>query len=180
MAKEKTKKPPNVDWEFGPRDLGLQCLKVFGKKVASMEFIDLPSVNTFYNMYRHNKGRVTAEWRFEAKEKAWDEMGFEWEFPFIKKRALVVVNVFIPHEGIMDIHNVYIKALLDGMSDAGMWADDEWAWVPLVLFRWAGVTQYEKREKRYRRTVIDVYEVDGLWVDGDMQILPRGRVKHAK
>lgn len=155
-----------------------RVISIWGRKVASIEFIDLPSVNTFYNMYRYNKSRVTAEWRYEAKEKAWDAIGFE-ETPLIKKRALVIVNVYIPHEGIMDIHNVHIKPLLDGFSDAGMWADDEWAWVPLVLFKWAGVTQFAKREKRYRRTVIDVYDLDAMSIDGFMALLPSGRTRNA-
>lgn len=147
-------------------------LTLSGRPVASFEFRSVPSVNTHYNKHHHARSISTAEWRYEAREEALKvirSMGKRPEDLPLVQRALVVVNVWIPHEGIMDIHNVHIKPLLDGFSEAQLWKDDEWAFVPLVLFRWAGVLPKEKL------TTIDVYELQLFQVQGEYQLLPKGR-----
>lgn len=139
----------------------------------SIEFIGLPSVNTHYGQNRWKKSQHTAEWRLEAREKAY-ETTF-WMDEFLVKRALVVINVYPPYEEIMDIHNVWVKGILDGFSDAGVWSDDEWAFVPLVLFAWAGIGEQKPRQHKIRRTRVDIYELHSYYVAGVQQTLPKGR-----
>lgn len=150
-------------------------LALIGKPLISVEFEDLQSLNVFNNMNRWDKARVTAEWRLEAREKAIDEMGFMTEYPLIKKRALVIVNVYPAYEEISDIPNVLIKPLLDGFSDADVWVDDEWAWVPVVMYRWAGIGKQQPRMRKVRRTILDVYELEDFLIMGKAQQLPKGR-----
>lgn len=151
----------------------LAQLHLVGQPTMSIDFIGLPSVNTHYGQNRWAKAQHTAEWRYEAREKAYEHT--LWLDDFLIKRALVVVNVFPPYEEIMDIHNVWVKAVLDGFSDAEVWSDDEWAFVPLVLFAWAGIGEQKPRQHKIRRTRIDVYELDAYIVGGQRQTLPRGR-----
>ena len=171
MRKNKTKRPEAVEYiDVSPRTLNDGQLFLSGSPEVSFEFEGLPSVNTHYNKHHHARGVSTAEWRYEAREKAKDYLAqFDPdELPLIR-RALVVVNVWIPHEGIMDIHNVHIKPILDGFSEAQLWKDDEWAFVPIVMFRWAGI------EKGKRITVFDIYELTFFQVRGEYQKLPLGR-----
>lgn len=153
----------------------LTQLKLTGKPKLSIEFIGLPSINTFYGMHRWAKATATAEWKYEAREKAYEHTLFLDDFLF--KRALVVVNFYPPYEEISDVHNVYIKALLDGFTDAEVWSDDEWAFVPLVLYAWAGIGEQKPREHKRRMTRLDVYELHSYWVQGQQQVLPKGRKK---
>src|SRR5690606_32808887 len=115
-------------------------LIINGHPVFSIEFEGLPSVNCHYGKHWKARSTPTAEWRYEAKVKAIEAMGAAaWigDVPVIK-RGMVIVDVYPPYEEISDIHNVHIKPILDGFSDAGLWGDDEWAFVPIVIFRWAG------------------------------------------
>jgi crossover junction endodeoxyribonuclease RusA len=149
---------------------------IHGTPIATFTFIGLPSVNTHYGLHFRPKAVRTAEWRYEAREKALaliQNRGWE-EGPLIKHRALVVVNVYPPYEEISDTHNVYVKALLDGFTDAGIWVDDEWAWVPLVLFAFGGLGTGPKTE---RMTLIEIYELKEFHYRGIRQILPKGRTR---
>jgi hypothetical protein len=144
-----------------------------GDPILSVEFIGLPSVNTHYGQNRWAKSSRTAEWRYEAREKAYEHT--LWRSDFLVRRALVVINVYPPYEEIMDIHNVWVKGILDGFTDAEVWSDDEWAFVPLVLFAWAGIGEQKPRQHKIRRTRVDVYELHSYWVGGVQQLLPKGR-----
>lgn len=151
-------------------------LRITGKPVFSCPLVGLPSVNTHYNTHWRKRSVMTGEWRTWAK----DEAGiFMWENPDLPRpivnRALIVVNVFPPHEEISDIHNVHIKAILDGFTDAGLWVDDEWAFVPLVLYAFAGIGTQKPGTQKQRITVIDVYELEAYIKNGDRQRLPKGR-----
>jgi crossover junction endodeoxyribonuclease RusA len=149
---------------------------VHGTPVATFEFVGLPSVNTHYGLHFRPKSVATAEWRYEGKMKALKltrNRGWE-EGPLIERRALVVVTVFPPYEEISDIHNVYVKAVLDGFTDAGIWADDEWASVPLVIFAFGGLGTGGKKE---RRTVIEIYELKEFHYHGSKRLLPKGRTR---
>lgn len=150
-------------------------IQIIGSPVVSFEFKGLPSVNTHYNKHFRARGIDTAEWRYEAKEKA---------LAFIKKqkraipvinRGLVVVKVWPPHEGIMDIHNVLLKPLFDGFTAAGLWIDDEWVFLPLVMTLWAGVGNYKPREYKERRTVLDIHELASICENDEFLSLPKGR-----
>lgn len=143
--------------------------------IMSVEFLGLPSINAHYGKHWRQRSPVNAEWRYEARTKAYDYTLFRDDDDYLVDRALVVVNVFPSVEEVMDIHNVYIKPVLDGFSDAGVWADDEFSFVPIVMYRWAGKGEHKPREQRIRKTVIDVYELHSLWVSGIQQTLPAGR-----
>lgn len=151
-------------------------LQIQGHPIASFEFEGLPSVNTHYGKHWRARATPTAEWRYEAKEKAEEFIGWD-STPVIRTRALVVVWVYPPYEEISDIHNVHIKPLLDGFSDAGLWVDDEWAFVPLVLFAFGGIGEQKPRQHKIRRTRIDIYEIGMFIVRDTIHKLPRGRKK---
>lgn len=157
-------------------------LQIQGHPVASFEFIGLPSVNTHYGLNRWTKATRTAEWRYEARVSVLTYRGLEDDdlflaqmVPIIQKRALVVVWVFPPYEEISDIHNIYIKAVLDGFSDAGLWQDDEWASVPLVLYAFGGIGEQKPRTQKKRLTRFDIYEIGMFTVRDKIHNLPRGR-----
>jgi hypothetical protein len=150
-------------------------LAIHGQPKLSLWFEGLPSMNTYYNMHRFARSAATAEWRYEARQKAYDTTLFMDDF--LIQRAFVVVNVFPPYEEISDIHNIVIKPILDGFSDAGVWSDDEWAFCPLVMYAWAGIGEQKPRQHKVRRTRIDLYELAQYKVRGEAQILPKGRKK---
>lgn len=154
--------------------LGTQ-LTIAGDPIASFEFLGLPSINTHYGKHFRPRGIATNEWRLEAKEEA---LWFLWDkdinFPLVN-RALVIVKVWVPHEGIMDVHNVYIKALLDGFTDAVVFTDDEWAFVPVVMYLWAGVGKFGPRQYKLRRTVLEIHELRLINYNGIYLELPKGR-----
>jgi hypothetical protein len=152
-------------------------LHIVGLPKASFPFVGLPSVNTHYNQHYRLRGIHTAEWRNWANE---DASLFLWQNPELPRplvsRALVVVNVYPPYEEISDIHNIHIKPILDGFTDAGIWVDDEWAFCPIVMFRWAGIGEQKPRQHKIRRTVIDIYELYSVTIAGEIQRLPKGRI----
>lgn len=138
----------------------MSSLSIDNVPLWSCPVIGLPSVNTHYNKHFRARSVDTGEWRTWAK----DEAGlFLWLNPQLErpaiKRALVVVNVFPPYEEISDIHNVHIKPILDGFTDAGLWTDDEWAFVPLVLYAWGGNRDRQGRGNKERLTVFEVHEL---------------------
>jgi len=146
-----------------------------GKPVVSFEFEDLPSVNTHYNKHFRPRAIATAEWRYEAKDKAQEWLAWHDDLPYFKQRVMVIVKVYPPYEEISDIHNIHIKPLLDGFTEAELWKDDEWAFVPITMFVWGGITEHAPRERKIRRTVIDIHRLDKFWVNYVPQLLPKGR-----
>lgn len=148
---------------------------ITGEPVCSFEFIGLPSTNTHYNKHFRPRAVATNELRLEAREEAkWWAFMNNKEGPIVT-RAFVLVKIWVPHEGIMDIHNTHIKPLLDGFSDAGVWEDDEWAFVPLVAFMWAGVATHPPRSVKLRRTVLEIHFLHSIIENGEHLTLPRGR-----
>ncbi len=153
-------------------NLGTQ-VTIAGSPIVSFEFEGLPSVNTHYNKHFRPRSIDTAEWRYEAREKALDWIGFR-EGPIIQ-RGLVIVKVWPPSEGIMDIHNVHVKPLFDGFSDAKLWVDDEWAFLPLVMTMFAGIGNYTAGQYAKRRTVLEIHELRLVNDNGVFAKLPKGR-----
>lgn len=149
-------------------------LSLSGSPRFSFEFIGVPSVNTHYNKHFRPRSIETGEWRYEAKEKALWALWGQKKRPAVQ-RALVLVDVWIPHEGVMDIHNVNLKPILDGFSEAGLWTDDEWAFVPIVITRWAGIRSYKPREPKKNKILIHVYDLQFFNLRGQYQKLPKGR-----
>lgn len=156
----------------------MATVKITGVPVLSLEFENVPSVNWFYNRHFRTRGPITAEWRFEAKDKARQELWWGEARPV--DRALVVVKVYPFAEEIADLHNVHIKPLLDGLSDAMIWKDDEWAFVPVIIFMWGGASTHVPREKKIRRTVIEVYELEHFVFNQKHLTLPKGRTRVEK
>ena len=146
-------------------------LTLKGTPIRTYEFEGLPSVNTHYNKHWRPRAVDTAEWRYEAHEKA-ASFHYGPREPLIRTRALCVVWVFPPFEEVSDIHNVHIKPVLDGFTDAGLWHDDEWAWVPATLFAWGGIGTQGKRKRISR---FDIYELGSFTVNGFEHKLPKGR-----
>lgn len=153
-------------------------LTIAGSPVATFTFYGLPSVNTHYNKHFRPRGIETNEWRLEAREEAkwwlWAN-NIDVSVEPLVSRALVVVKVWVPHTGIMDIHNEWIKAILDGFSDAGIWADDEWAFVPCVMNLWAGIGEFGPRQLRFKKTEIEIHELNRINYNGVHLRLPKGR-----
>jgi hypothetical protein len=153
----------------------MAIVQIDGDPTIVIEFTGLPSVNTHYNKHFRARGVSTNEWRLEAREKARDIL--LWTDAVPVKRAFALVKVYPPYEEISDIHNVHIKPLLDGFTDAGIWADDEWAFLPLVMHLWGGIGEQKPRQHKIRRTVIEIYELEALFINGSKQRLPKGRVR---
>lgn len=152
---------------------------IAGDPVVTFTFYGLPSVNTHYGKHFRPRGIETNEYRLEAREEAqWWMFGQNLELPVVK-RALVIVKVWVPTEGIMDVHNEYIKALLDGFSDAGIWEDDEWTFVPMVINMWAGVGNFKPRQRRLKRTDIEIHELGLVKINGEYMKLPKGRRQYS-
>lgn len=156
-------------------------ISIAGRPVLSFEVLGLPSVNTFYNKHHHAKAKITRDLREIGLIEGMKAV--DWVDAPLVKRAFVLVKVWVPHEGIMDIHNVHIKPILDGLSDAGVWMDDEWAFIPVVMFMFAGIgtellemtRKKQKRRVRARRTIFEIYELNLVNICGVYQRLPRGR-----
>lgn len=130
-------------------------------------------MNTHYNLHHRPRSIVTGEWRYEAKCKAIDAIGWD-DTPFVN-RAMALIKVYTPHEGPMDIHNVHVKPLFDGFSSAGLWVDDEWAFLPLVLTIWTGNWAAPKGLNKRVKTVIEVHELESITYNNMFMTLPKGR-----
>lgn len=148
---------------------------IAGDPVVTFTFYGLPSVNTHYNKHFRPRSIETNEYRLEAREEAqwWMYFQDKLEHPVIK-RALVVVKIWVPNTGVADIHNEWVKAILDGFTDAGLYQDDEWATMPIVIFMWAGVGEFKPRQRRLKRTDIEIHELGLIAQNGIYVKLPKG------
>lgn len=148
-----------------------------GEPVFTCWFNVVPSRNI--KSHWRKQMAITSEWRYEARVKALTIRGMGEDDGFFAKLdplindgpALVVVSVYLPHHGIADIHNIDVKPILDGFSDAGVYEDDEWAYVPLVLFEFKAIVP------KFKGIKIDVYKLASFKVDGSERPLPEGRVR---
>jgi Holliday junction resolvase RusA-like endonuclease len=149
-------------------------LEVRGRPLAEFVFPYVPTWNVSINAARAHwsKGHShTKKWRAEGHELAHTFMQkFSPHQRLIKYRALVVVRAYREHTGTFDVHNIQMKALFDGFTDAGVWVDDSWEYVPVVVFAWAG-----HASKGEGHITVAVYELGALIVDGTPQLLPAGR-----
>jgi hypothetical protein len=162
---------------------------ITGQPIMTLTFFDLPTLNRLKNMHRKTRAGVTQKLRFEGWLMAYDfkmKCSKALREKLMTNRALLLVKVMPPKEEISDIYNVSVKEVSDGFTDAEVWADDEWAHVPLVIFMFAGIDQdvqwrkkrgTNRRRARMRRTIIEVHELDTLHINGERQILPKGRTR---
>lgn len=158
----------------------MSSVTIIGEPLAVFTFDFIPSWNQVVNNARAHwsKGhKETKEWRTTGFNLA---HRFMWTFFGVKKlgrkrlvckRALVVIKVFRGTEGVYDVHNVCFKHLADGFTDAGIWRDDDWASVPMVIFMWAGNVPFKEQ-----RTEIEIHELDFVVASGHSIPLPAGRV----
>lgn len=162
-----------------------------GKPLAQFYIRGLQSWNEVFGKgHWRNKQRAVKRWR-----NAGESMGLKWRerngykstlvvrrdvkgkllghtyHPVVAQtRVLVVVRVVRGTEHKYDVHNVFVKALLDGFSDAGLWTDDEWAYVPMVLFTWA-----KDVRNMGKHFVVEIHELGRFVVNHAAQTLPEGR-----
>lgn len=69
---------------------------------------------------------------------------------YTKKRPCgLVVTIYAPTKRRMDPPNFYptIKALVDGMTDAGLWADDNHEIIKYMTFEFGGLSQIKDKYK---------------------------------
>lgn len=154
----------------------MSSVHIAGEALAIFVFDFIPSWNQVINTARKH-------WRAGHSEtKQWRESGYNLAhkymlrfFPgrkrLIRKRALVIVKVFRGSEKVYDVHNVCFKHLADGFTDAGVWKDDDWATVPMVIFMWA-----ENVPMSHQRVEIEIHELDFVVISGRAMTLPAGRV----
>lgn len=69
----------------------------------------------------------------------------------------VSITVYSPTKSKLDPPNLYptVKAIIDGMTDAGIWTDDNHKVIKAMTFRYGGLSG----EKGHYRLVFDIEEV---------------------
>jgi hypothetical protein len=117
------------------------------------------------------------KWRTHGENLAKEFLDSLWwmtlDRPYlIRKRAMVVIKVCRGTERTYDVHNAYCKALFDGFSDAGIWRDDSWMYVPWVLYGWVHMDDFEGSFFGDNTVLIEVYELEGVSFNGIPYILP--------
>lgn len=167
-------------------------LRIIGKPAALFRFWYLPSWNEvfgrghwrkgqkFTKLWRKKAERMALRWReqnrfpvekvFYRYDKKGREIGYQAQPVVFTGRSLVVVRVVRGTERRYDVHNVFCKAVFDGFSDAGLWIDDEWPYVPTVLLTWAH--DYTNKGQRFD---IEIHRMGEMYVNGKALILPDGR-----
>lgn len=166
----------------------MSVLQITGDPVVSFEFIGLPSWNKTYSHWRA-KSKATKEYRaygYRMGLAVKKQLGGK----FAADTVMLVVKVYPPHEGIMDVFNVNIKAVTDGLTEAGVYQDDEWGTIPVCIFVWSGFSDVTERRRiktgkrrgdfknfTMTKSVIEVHRLDALKINGIDRPLPAGRVK---
>lgn len=154
----------------------MTTIKIDGKPLVVFTFDELPSVNEEINKARKNKyvsAKSTLQWRVAGARLAgrfMEEMNGSGYL--IQNVALVVVNIYRDKQGKYDVTNPYVKAIMDGFTDAAIWPDDDWANLPMVIFRWRHADDGEEEGQRFE---VEVHELDGVIQNGVTQVLPQGR-----
>lgn len=154
----------------------MSSITIMGQPKAVFIFDFIPSWNQVINTARAHWSRghnQTKEWRATGYNLAHKYMRrfFPGRKRLIKRTALVIVKVFRGSERVYDIHNVCLKHLADGFTDAGVWKDDDWATVPMVIFMWA-----ENVPMIHQRVEIEIHELDYVYMNGRAMSLPMGRI----
>lgn len=155
-------------------------IRIDGLALVQFIFDYIPSVNEAVDKARAHwtVGRKHTEtWRTQGRTAAslfMANCGPTVRGYLIQRRAFVWVRVFRAVEWpTYDVTNTYVKAIMDGFTDAMLWPDDDWPNVPNVLFGWQ---PYGPDEERVNKFVIEVHELDAFVVNGQEQVLPMGRI----
>jgi hypothetical protein len=92
---------------------------------------DLDWLNSNDRRFRFNKAKLTREWRglgVKAVRKALGTTPVENESPnMFQSRVHVTARFWKPTRAHYDPNNLWptVKAICDGLTDAGLWADDD-------------------------------------------------------
>ncbi len=82
------------------------------------------------------------------------------------RQAFVLIRVSsLAHR--WDVHNPWIKPILDGFTDAGLWEDDSYKFVPAVMPMWSPNWAGAKRACEFV-----IYELEEVIINGHIQELP--------
>lgn len=172
-------------------------IEITGKPIITLEFFDLMTWNRFSAMHQKTQWNVKANARREGARLAAEakrRLPKHIRRMLLVNRAFLLVRVLPPKEEVSDTHNVAIKNTIDGFKDAGVWVDDEWSFVPAVMFMFGGIDQdvqwkggkgwkrsrktgkvTRTRKAPKRRTIIEVHELGQIIINGHSQSLPIGR-----
>jgi hypothetical protein len=155
-------------------------IRIDGEPLARFVFDHLPSVNDAvrYSRAHWSKGHGhTKKWRAAGEDAARDflreirKSDNRW---LVSKRAFLWVHVYRANDTVYDVTNPYTKALQDGFTDAGIWPDDDWPNLPYALFSWR---KWEFGGDPCNLFVVEVHELDAVYINGAAQALPLGRKK---
>jgi len=158
----------------------MTTIRIDGKPLARFVFDHLPSVNEAINEARGHwsKGhKHTKIWRAAGEDAArifLQSIGKSDRTWLIQRRAFMWVRVYRANDTVYDVTNPYTKALQDGFTDAGIWADDDWPNLPYALFSW---NMWEFGGPAKNLFVVEIHELDAVYIDGVAQALPLGRRK---
>jgi crossover junction endodeoxyribonuclease RusA len=99
----------------------------------------------------------------EALDSVEDTVLTEDEKDYMFNRFVVIVEVFTPTRRRSDPPNLYptVKALVDGLTDAGWWEDDDYSRMVQMSFRHGGLSNIKDTYK----LILHIVEVDDHWVD---------------
>lgn len=114
-------------------------------------------INSNDRFHFHKKGRMTSQLRSIAH---YDAITFKGEPSSKKKPCIVHVIVYSPTKTRLDPPNLYptVKALIDGLTDAGVWTDDDYNVIQLTTFRYGGLSH----KKGHYKIVLDIEEVENV------------------
>lgn len=149
------------------------AIVIEGQPLAVFTFPQLPSWNTILGKHWRVQGDIAKEQRTEGRllARSWMNRFGPRRGVLIDKRVFVVVRVYLKSDALMDIHNVCVKNVLDGFTDSQVWPDDEWAYMPLVLFALGGI------DPSNPRIDIEVHSIDKFVMNGKVVPLPdQGRI----
>jgi Holliday junction resolvase RusA-like endonuclease len=134
----------------------MATITINGLPLATFTFPHLPSWNESISKARGNKFKAakdTANWRLEGcvAAKNWLK-GKSLARPFFKQPVAIVARVWRKDKRRYDVHNICLKAVLDGFSDANLWQDDSSDYVPILMMMHMGINKLRPRVE------ISIYE----------------------
>lgn len=128
------------------------------EKIGTIVFPgSIPSINNFIDATRQHRMagvKFTKEWVDEGFCRAKNFMAenFPDGFTPLNKGVWLNVKVFRNNLRARDVHNTFIKPILDGFTEAKLWADDNEKVVPKVTFEYCGV------DKENPRVEFEIYQ----------------------
>jgi hypothetical protein len=157
-----------------------------GQPLASFEYDYIPSWNEVISWANQRPKRAYTrqqqlaiyssrknQWKHEGQEIAESFMGqyHPYRDYLIECRAFVLLKVIRLDERSYDVHNVWLKAIFDGFTNANIWPDDEWPNVPTVMATWwPNVDNYVAHT-----FIIEIHELEAFTYNGLSVGLPAGR-----